>query len=158
MIFSGGVSYAGLDRLVVAADVRYVGYSWTEGFGGTPSFRPDGSIGGLGWQNSWAVGLGVQYQLTERLTARAGYTYNQNPIPAAYTFLNIASPGVFQNGLDLGMTFELNQTISLSAAWVHAFSASITGPFLSPAGPLPGTQVQAEQETDSAIVQLTVHY
>jgi hypothetical protein len=88
----------------------------------------------------------------------AGCTHNQNPIPGACTFLNIASPGVFQHGLDLGATVKLNKTISLSLAWVHAFSAAITGPYLTAAGAVPGTQVRVEQETDSALVQLTVNY
>jgi long-chain fatty acid transport protein len=158
MIFSWGISYTGIDRLVVATDLRYIGYSWAAGFGGNGSFQPDGSIDGLGWQNVFALGVGVQYQLSERWTVRAGYTYNQNPIPAADTFFNVAAPAVFKYGLDLGATFKINQTISLSAAWVHGFRSSISGPYLTPLGPLPGTLVQADQEIDAALFQLTVAF
>ncbi len=158
MILSWGVSYTGIEKLIVATDLRYIGYSSASGFGGSPAFRKDGSIAGLGWHDVFALGVGAQYQLTDRFTARAGYTYNQNPIPAATTFLNVAAPGVFQHGLDLGVTYKLTDRVSLSAAWVHAFSASISGPFVYPTGPVPGTQVRAEQQTDSAIAGLTFNY
>jgi long-chain fatty acid transport protein len=158
MIFSWGISYTGIERLVVALDLRYIGYSWAEGFGGSPSFLTDGSVGGLGWRNIFAMGLGAQYQLNERWTVRAGYTYNQSPVPAAATFFNVASPAVFQYGLDLGATFQINQKISLSAAWVHGFPSTASGPYLSALGPVPGTSIQANQTIDAAVFQLTVAF
>jgi long-chain fatty acid transport protein len=158
MIFSWGMSYTGIERLVMAVDLRYIGYSWAEGFGGSPTFRSDGSLGGLGWQNVFALGTGVQYQLNQYWTLRAGYTYNQNPVPAADTFINVAAPAVFKDGLDLGATFRINQTISLSAAWVHGFTSAIAGPYLTAAGPVPGTAIQANQTIDAALFQLTVAF
>ena len=82
---------------------------------------------------------------------RLGYSYNQNPIPAQLTFINLGSSGVFQHGLTMGATYRFTSRLSASAAWVHGFSRGITGPYLTPAGPVPGTDVRASQVTDSGV-------
>src|SRR5262249_44479835 len=80
LIVSVGASYTGRDRLVLAADVRYLDYADTKAFG-TGGFAPDGAVQGLGWKSVFAAAAGAQYLLTDALALRAGYSWNGNPIP-----------------------------------------------------------------------------
>ena len=74
-IFSWGVAYKGLPKTLIDVDLRYFDYANTELFGQKVI------DGGLGWRSVFAVAMGDQYQATDRLTFRAGYLYNTNPIP-----------------------------------------------------------------------------
>jgi long-chain fatty acid transport protein len=73
-IYSLGAAYKGIDRLIVDVDLRYFDYSNAPLWGDSPI------SGGLGWKSIMAVAAGGQYQLSDRLTLRGGYLFNQNPI------------------------------------------------------------------------------
>ena len=73
-IFSWGIAYKGFERALIDVDLRYFDYANTDLYGVKPI------DGGLGWQSIFAVAVGGQYQFTEKLTLRAGYLYNTNPI------------------------------------------------------------------------------
>ncbi len=52
MVVSFGVAYEGLDRVVIASDVRYLDYKNTDLFGAPPA------QGGLGWDSVWSFAVG----------------------------------------------------------------------------------------------------
>src|SRR5439155_14941855 len=81
-ILSWGVAYKGLPKTLIDVDLRYIDYANSELFGQKVI------DGGLGWRSVFAVALGAQYQATDRLTFRAGYLYNTNPIPNPVTLFN----------------------------------------------------------------------
>src|SRR5262249_30012641 len=80
MIVSVGASYTGLECWTFGVDVRYIDYKNADGVGDS-GITPDGAVRGLGWRSIFAVALGAQYQVNDNLSLRAGYTWNQNPIP-----------------------------------------------------------------------------
>ena len=157
LIASVGASYAGFERLLLAVDVRYVDYRDTKGFG-PAGFDATGAATGLGWDSVVAVAAGAQYQLTDRLFVRVGYTFNPNPIPDAVTAFNVASPVIYEHVLYLGGSYKLTPSCALSVAYFHAFDNSITGPIITARGPVPDSSVTSEVVTDSFIAGVNVQF
>jgi long-chain fatty acid transport protein len=155
MILSIGAAYSGFERLVIATDVRYIDFKNTDGLR-TAGFDATGAITGLGWDSVFSIGVGAQYQVSDRLSVRGGYLYNENPVPDELTSFNIASPVIYEHGLYLGASVHVTQALKVSLAWVHAFENSIEGPIVSPLGAIPGTSVKSTLSTDSLVVGTSV--
>lgn len=147
-IYSWGVAYKGIERALIDVDFRYFDYANAALFG---QAVPDG---GLGWDSVFAVAVGGQYQLTDRLTLRAGYLYNTNPIPDTATLFNVQLPGIVTNTLSLGSSFALTKDITLSAAWVHGFRNEIEGGVAQ----LPGATAKIDSQIDSIVIGLNIRY
>jgi len=138
-IISWGVAYKGLPRTLIDVDLRYFDYADTELFG-----QKDVD-GGLGWRSIFAVAVGGQYQATDRLTIRAGYLYNTNPIRNVNTLFNVQAPAIIQNTLSLGASYQLTENVTASLAWMHGFRNDIQGPILQ----LPGSTVRLDAQLDA---------
>lgn len=148
MIVSLGTSYTGFEKWLFATDVRYIDYHNTVPFSRS-GFDSTGAIKGLGLDSIFALSSGVQYQATDRASLRAGYSFGTNPVKGANTFFNVASPVIIQHGLSIGGSYNITQSFKVSLAYSHFFENSITGPFLSPLGAIPGTSITAKASADS---------
>jgi long-chain fatty acid transport protein len=157
MIVSFGVGYTGFDRWTLAADVRYVDYHNTDGFSQS-GFAPTGAVQGLGWRSIFALSVGAQYQMTDYLSVRMGYSYNQDPISDAQTSSNVASPTILENAVYLGFSYHVSDALSLSVAYAHLFQNSISGPLVTPAGAVPGSSVGLTTSADLLVIGATVKF
>ena len=91
MITSVGLAYTGFERWLVATDLRYIDFANANGFRQS-GFSPTGAVQGLGFRSIFAVSVGAQYQMTDTLSLRAGYSYNENPLADSQSSFNVASP------------------------------------------------------------------
>ncbi len=157
-IVSVGTAYTGIDRFSFALDFRFIDYKDSKLAGDDAGFDPTGAITGLGWDNVFAVAFGVQYQLTECLALRAGYTFNTNPIPDRNAAFNVGAPLSYMHQLGVGGTCRLTQTSSLHLTYYRAFENDITGPIFTPAGPIPGSSVTTGGSGDLLALGVTVHF
>ncbi len=158
MMVSAGFSYSGFERLLLACDVRYIDYQNTAGFRGS-GFDPQGTLRGVGWDSIFAVAVGAQYCLTDALSLRLGYSYNEDPIPDNQALANVPSSAVEEHAVYLGVSYRLTDSFLFSLAYVHVFGNSIEGPLVTPQGPVAGTQIKDEvQGVDSLVVGLTVQF
>jgi long-chain fatty acid transport protein len=156
LIVSLGVSYTGLSRTVLAADFRYMDYKNTNGFNRS-GFAADGAVQGLGWDSIFVLALGAQYQLTDTLFLRAGYTYNGNPVPGGQAFFNIASPTILQHTISIGATYKMSDRLLLSLAYAHSFENSVQSSLVLPSlGPIPGSSVESRAWADFIILGASV--
>ena len=156
-IVSVGTSYKGIDRVLLAADVRYVDLANTDGFGDS-GFAPNGALLGIGHQSIFAVALGTQYMLTDATSVRLGYSWSENPIPASQTSANVASPLFMQHLLSGGLSYQLTDAFSVSVAYTHGFENSSTGPIVLPGGAIPGTSITSRSSMDSIMLGATVKF
>ncbi len=147
-IYSWGLAYKGLPRTLVALDFRFFDYKATELFG------ENIADGGLGWNNVFAVALGAQHHLNDRVDLLAGYLYNTNPIEGTATLFNVQAPGIIQNTLTLGGSYKLTQNILFSASWMHGFRNAVEGPILQ----LPGAQTRLDAQLDTLWMGITVRF
>ena len=79
----------------------------TRGYSETGS-TPTGAVAGLGWKDVFAVSAGTQYQISDAVSARLGYSFNTNPIGDSQTFYNVGSPLIIQHGAYFGTSYNVN--------------------------------------------------
>ncbi|HSM98351.1 MAG TPA: outer membrane protein transport protein, partial [Gallionella sp.] len=72
--------------------------------------------------------------ISDMLTVRAGYNHSSQPIPASQTMFNILAPGVVQDHLTLGATWNVSKQNELTVAYMHAFEKSVNGTGSIPPG------------------------
>jgi long-chain fatty acid transport protein len=157
MITSVGVGYTGFDNWILAADFRYVDFRNTAGFRQS-GFAPDGAVQGLGWRSIFAMALGAQYQATDCLSLRAGYTFNQNPISDAQSSFNSQSPTILMHAVYVGLSYKVSDALSLSLAYAHGFENAIDGPLVTPLGSVPGTSVRSQASADTLLFGASVRF
>ena len=154
MIVSLGAGYSGREQWKYAVDVRYVDYANTDGFQPT-GFDATGAVTGFGWRSIWVVSIGSEYQILPCLALRAGYTFNQNPVGDQDSFFNVHAPAIVQHHLSAGFSYETPHDWTLSLAFHHGFSNSISGPWHGPSGPIAGTSVSSRLATYSLSMGLS---
>jgi long-chain fatty acid transport protein len=125
-----GIGWTPNDKLAVAVDGKWINYANAAGFGDT-----------LGFQNIKVGEIGVQYKATSKLALRAGYNHSEVPIPDSRTFFTVEVPAVFVNHYCVGLGFKATDSLTLDLAYYRVPNSTITGPFVGPTGPVPGTSV-----------------
>ncbi len=147
MVLSGGMSYTGLPDWTFALDLRYFDYENTEGFG-----KPGLDGVELNWDNVFALAVGAQKKVNDKLYARAGYTFNTSPIDSNSIGVNFATPLIQQHVLGLGASYRFARNVDLTMSYNQLFEADVAGPF--PLGGTSGNQIA----TYSIAAAVTVRY
>ena len=151
LIASVGTAYTGFDKWIIACDLRYFDYANTLGFKHTP-MSVTGAVTGLNWNNVMSVAVGAQRQLSDALSWRIGYAYNEDPIDSASAFFNIASPLIVQHSLHTGFSYCFADNWIVALTYVHVFDNQVSGPIIAatPAGnvAVPGTNVTTNAFAD----------
>ena len=156
-IISLGTSYRGIDGVLLAADVRYLDYNNAAGLGDS-GYAPTGALQGIGLKSILSASLGAQFQVTDALTLRTGYSWSENPVTSAQATANVASPLVIQNMISTGTSYQLTDALMLSMAYTHAFQNSVTGLITLPGGAIPGTTIKSTASVDMFTVGATVRF
>lgn len=152
-----GVGWRPTERISVALDGKWLGYDGVDGLG-TFGFNPDGSIRGFGWDDVLVVALGVEYRASERLSLRGGYNRAESPIVPARAALSVPAPATFEDHLSLGLGVRVTEALVLDLAYYRGFENEVSGPLLSPFGPVPGTEVTQRNSIDSVITTLSFRF
>jgi long-chain fatty acid transport protein len=139
MVISLGTSYTGLEDWLFAVDTRFFDYKNTDGFGDRAVYDATGRLGGLDFSSIFAVAFGAQRKISDLLTVRAGYSFNQSPTRNSEAFFNIASPLYYQHTINTGATLTLTENMLLSLSYSYYFPSSRTGPIVLPTGTIPGS-------------------
>lgn len=147
-IYSWGLAWRGTDRLTLAADLRYFDYENTNLFG-----RP-AREGGLGWESTFAVAVGANYQVTDRVAVRAGYQYNENPLRNASTLFNIQSPAIIQHAISVGTTVAVTDALSTSIGYSYGFENTVTGRAVQ----IPNANISLEASGHSLLFNLQIKF
>ncbi len=147
-IYSWGVAWRGIERLTLGVDMRYFDYKNTDLFG--TSIRD----GGLGWDSAFAVALGGNYQMTDRIAVRGGYQYNTNPLENTRALFNIQAPAIIQHTISVGTSLKLTEDMSMSIGYAYGFENSINGVV----DRIPNTNVGLEASSHSLLFNLQVKF
>jgi long-chain fatty acid transport protein len=127
-----GVAWQASSALTLALDAQRIEYSDIKSVGTPISTLFSGNLfgssngPGFGWKDVTVAKLGVSYEWRD-WTWRAGYSHASQPISADQTFLNILAPGVIQDHLSLGATWNLGKDGELSLAYTHGFKKTVKG-------------------------------
>lgn len=94
-----GLVYRATPATEIALDIKYV--AWGTVF---PIANAPGQ-GGFGWESKPVFMVGVQHDLDEEWTVRAGYNYGPSPIPDNNVFANGLFPAVVEHHIAVGTTY-----------------------------------------------------
>jgi long-chain fatty acid transport protein len=148
--YSLGVAFRPSDKWTIAADYQRINYNKIKSVGnpstqlgcaptgptgpgaGAACLGASGSSIGFGWDNIDVWKLGVEYQWNQRLTLRAGYNHSDNPIQARDVTFNSLAPGVIEDHVTLGFTYQLEGSSEITMAYMHGFENSVSGPANNP--------------------------
>ncbi len=128
-----GISVKPTPELMLGADFKRIEYSGVQSvgnplsplFSGKPFGAADGP--GFGWRDISVWKIGAVYQVSEKLTVRAGYGRSENPVPASQTLLNVLAPGVVRGHITGGATIKVSDKLDLTAYVMHAPRQTIRG-------------------------------
>lgn len=107
------------DRLELLGDITWNGWSSfkelkvTEKATGAEVTKVDEN-----WNDSTRVAIGANYQYNDRLKLRAGYAYDEEPIPSAH-YLTPRIPGNDRTWLTVGANYKLNKKTNLDLGFAH---------------------------------------
>jgi len=153
-----GVKLQALPNLLLAADYRRIYYAGTDGFKlADPDhpFNPDGSVAGFGWKDISVWAVGAQFKVSDNLALRAGYNHSDNPIPDKLSMLNIPAPAIMKDHYTFGAGFKVSRKAAINLGYYHVKRTSVSGPILSPFGPVPGTDVTSSMDEDSILMSFS---
>jgi long-chain fatty acid transport protein len=149
-VVSAGTGISPTKTTRIGVDVRWFNYENTSGFDEV-GYNDDDAVSGFGWKNVWAVGGGVQQKISKSIKIMAGYNYSGNPVPAQYTFFNTPAPAIVQHHVSGGVVQKIHDW-DATLTYYHAFQNSITGPWISGQGPIPGTSVTSRMSENSVTI------
>ena len=149
-LVSLGVGISPGTRTHIGVDARWFDYAGTTGFDKS-GYNNNGAVMGFGWNSIWAVGGGVEQQITSTTKVIGGYNYSQNPVPPKSSFFNTPAPAIVQHHVSGGIVQKVGSW-DVNVAYYHAFRNSITGPWISGQGPIPGTSVTSKMSENSLTI------
>ena len=131
--YGAGFSWQATDDLTLAGDWQRIQYSETNSVGnelapllaGIPLGSDNGP--GFGWDDVDVFKLGAQYALGDRFTLRAGVSHADQPIPSDQTFFNILAPGVIEDHVSIGFTWQSRSIGEWSLAHTRALDNRVKG-------------------------------
>lgn len=125
--------------------------------GGAPPFGPLGSANGpgFGWKDMDVFKLGVQWQATQDLMLRAGYSHATRFTGGDQVLFNVLAPATVRDHVSVGFSYSLATAWRLSASYTHAFSNTLTG---STPGLMMGQRATLRMAQDEATVSLSYRF
>lgn len=129
-VFAIGASWQASPALMLAADVKYIG--WADSM---KSFkmRYDSSAAGMGsvnfamqqdWKDQMVLNLGAAWKANDKLTLRAGLNVSDNPVPD--TFVNPLFPAIEKDHWTFGLGYKVSEAGEFNVAVTVAPSVSVT--------------------------------
>jgi long-chain fatty acid transport protein len=146
-VVSVGAGISPAKKTRIGIDARWINYENAAGFDEV-GYNDDDAVSGFGWKNIWTVGAGIQQKISKSTSIMGGYNFSQNPVPGKYSFFNTPAPAIVQHHATAGFTQSMRK-VDLIVSYYHAFQNSISGPWVSPMGPMPGTSVTSRMSENS---------
>jgi long-chain fatty acid transport protein len=123
--FALGVAFKPMPGLLVEADVKRIGFS--DVLDNVAFQTPAGASSmNFGWSDQTVYAIGVQKEIDDKTTVRAGFNYGKSPIGAEDVNTNIGSLAITEKHLSFGATRKFSDKVSASLSYAHAFKNEIT--------------------------------
>ncbi|MBB4199909.1 hypothetical protein CCR94_10655 [Rhodoblastus sphagnicola] len=131
-VVGAGLAYKILPTLAVLVDYKHIFYSSVNSVGNAMAPIGIGLLGtsggsGFGWRDIDVVALGVEWRPSNKLTLRAGYAHNTQPITSANVMFNILAPAVITDHVSGGFSYRVTPASSVDFALVYAPHAGVSG-------------------------------
>ena len=134
--FSVGLTFKATPELDLSFDYQRILYEGVNSISNAgPALGP--SLGGgdllgtddglgFGWEDINIYRLAANYRYGSNWTFRAGYSWNDQPIPESEVLFNILAPAVIENHATVGFTFRPDDSSEWNFAYMHAFEEDVS--------------------------------
>ncbi len=155
-----GVAMQPKKKLQVAIDGGYTTYQATAGFGGVGGVHlDDHTFHPFGWRNIWIFKAGLQHQLSEKLTVRAGFNFSQTPIRSEVVVASTGTPATFQKHFCFGLGMKMLPTVTADMGFYFVPREHVKGPNLSlSTGPVPGSTYDMSNALISGLIAFNFRF
>ncbi len=160
--YTAGVSYQPLCCLTLAFDWEYIKWCDIPQLGNKtfPNLN-DNLLGskngaGFGFDNQNFYRVGVQYEVNDCFSVRAGFRHANSPVTQEWTAVNILTLDCMENVLTFGGTYKINDCHEISMFYAQGMLKKVKGKNSIPATvPLfvGGNKVQVPINADPAVSQ-----
>jgi long-chain fatty acid transport protein len=138
-----GLAWRVIKGVELLADYKFLHWSDVRAIGTSPA------QGGFGWDDQHVVKIGAEWEASDDLTLRAGYSHGNSPIDDDVVFANALFPAIVEDHLSVGFTYRIAERHDVHATYMHAFenrlTESGTGDMISMAGT--GTEISLTENT-----------
>jgi long-chain fatty acid transport protein len=148
MVVSFGVGLKPDAKTRIAIDGMFTKYEGVHGLGG-PGGVINGVIDSFGWRNIWTVKAGIERQVTEKMTVRAGYNYSQMPVRPEAVISTTGAPVTFQQYLCGGVGIKMFPFLEMVASVYFVPRAHVVGPYQQ--GDIRGTMDESNTHTSGLV-------
>lgn len=160
----GGVAVRVLPNATVAVDVEYVGWRYIKALNNPllPAVftsqlgRNNGP--GFGFRSQVFYRLGVDYDICDNLTVRAGYRYANTPIRRSQTAVNLLTVDTVEQYVTCGATYCLNACSEVSFFYAHGFNHVVKGENSIPLQAFGGGNVDLREHDDAVGIAFGMSY
>jgi long-chain fatty acid transport protein len=80
---------------------------------------------GFGWEDINIYRVAAEYAYDSQWIFRAGYSWNDQPIPDSQVLFNILAPATIQQHMTVGFTFAPDKQSEWNFAYMHAFEEEV---------------------------------
>lgn len=150
MLLSFGVGLKPGPKTKIAVDGMFSKYKGVHGFGG-PGGINNGIVDPFGWRSVWTVKAGVQHEVSDKLTLRAGYNYSQMPLRSEVVLSATGAPATFQHHFCGGFGIKMFPFLEMVASVYFVPRDHVIGPFPDLKGKILGTLDESNKLTGGLI-------
>ena len=111
----------------------------------------DGS--GFGFRDQWYYRVGIDYDILDCVTIRAGYRHTNTPIRRSQTAVNALTVDTVEDFITLGATWCINACNEVSFLYAHGFNNKVRGKNSIPTPRFGGGNADLKQYTDVVGIQ-----
>ena len=126
-----GLAFKFYPDLTFVVDYQYIGYGDIKSLANpnntplVPGSNASNYMGkttgtGGGWEDADIIKLGLEWQYSDALTYRVGYSKSNKIIPNSQLLINIVAPVVNDEHFSLGATYRMDDAAQWSIALTHA--------------------------------------
>jgi len=81
---------------------------------------------GFGWDDIDVFRIGLQYEVNQDLTLRAGYSWNDRPFGGDQLLFNVIAPAVTNKHMTFGLSYSPSEFGELNLSYQHAFKEHVS--------------------------------
>ena len=119
-MFSAGIYHQLTPRLALLGSVQWTDWGLFHTLDITPTNGSPAVVVPENWHTTWYVGVGANYQATDRLLLQTGFAYDKSPVTNFNRTTRV--PDANRYDLGLGVQYQATPSTTLQLAYLHLFS------------------------------------
>jgi long-chain fatty acid transport protein len=150
-IASIGVYHQITPQWAIMGTLEWTDWSLLQHINITPTNGSGGTVLEENWHNTWFVGAGTNYQLTDKIMLQAGFAFDESPVTDENRTTRI--PDVNHYDFGWGVQYQVLPSTKLELAYGHVFTPGGSINSTSPSSPLTpaGTITGSYSDSDNSV-------